>query len=96
MIVDCGECVVRGDACSDCVVSVLLGTPAMPRVGAQGPSSAPFAARRLRLEQDERAAMETLADAGLVPHLRLVGHEIPAVEVSQRPHGDPGSEHAAG
>lgn len=27
MIIDCGTCVVAGDACSDCVVSVLLGPP---------------------------------------------------------------------
>lgn len=31
MIVDCGTCAVRGDACGDCVVSVLLGPP--PRSG---------------------------------------------------------------
>lgn len=27
MIIDCDTCVVRGDACRDCVVSVLLGAP---------------------------------------------------------------------
>lgn len=27
MIIDCQTCVVRGDACSDCVVTVLLGSP---------------------------------------------------------------------
>lgn len=27
MIIDCGSCRVAGDACSDCVVSVLLGPP---------------------------------------------------------------------
>jgi hypothetical protein len=27
MIIDCDRCVVRGDACQDCVVSVLLGAP---------------------------------------------------------------------
>lgn len=27
MIIDCDSCVVRGDACQDCVVSVLLGAP---------------------------------------------------------------------
>ncbi|MDN5725949.1 MAG: hypothetical protein L0G99_08480 [Propionibacteriales bacterium] len=26
--VDCGTCSVRGDACGDCVVTVLLGAPA--------------------------------------------------------------------
>jgi|GEM_PF-711673 len=28
VLVDCGTCTVRGDACSDCVVTVLLGPPA--------------------------------------------------------------------
>ena len=27
VIIDCDSCIVRGDACSDCVVSVLLGPP---------------------------------------------------------------------
>ncbi|MCP2260099.1 hypothetical protein LX15_003810 [Streptoalloteichus tenebrarius] len=27
MIVDCDRCVVRGDACQDCVISLLLGAP---------------------------------------------------------------------
>jgi hypothetical protein len=27
MIIDCDSCVVRGLACGDCVVSVLLGAP---------------------------------------------------------------------
>ncbi len=27
MIIDCETCEVRGDACGDCVVAVLLGTP---------------------------------------------------------------------
>jgi hypothetical protein len=27
MIIDCDACAVRGPACGDCVVSVLLGTP---------------------------------------------------------------------
>nr|WP_253854841.1 hypothetical protein [Prauserella alba] len=27
MIIDCDRCRVRGDACHDCVVSVLLGPP---------------------------------------------------------------------
>lgn len=27
MIVDCDRCEVRGDACQDCVISVLLGAP---------------------------------------------------------------------
>ncbi|HVQ17756.1 MAG TPA: hypothetical protein VMT27_01820 [Actinomycetes bacterium] len=27
MIIDCDTCTVRGDACADCVVAVLLGSP---------------------------------------------------------------------
>lgn len=27
MVIDCDSCVVRGLACGDCVVSVLLGVP---------------------------------------------------------------------
>ncbi|WP_116052023.1 hypothetical protein [Amycolatopsis palatopharyngis] len=27
MIVDCDRCEVRGNACADCVISVLLGAP---------------------------------------------------------------------
>jgi hypothetical protein len=27
MIIDCDDCAVRGTACKDCVVSVLIGAP---------------------------------------------------------------------
>ena len=53
MIIDCDDCAVRGAACKDCVISVLLGTPKT-------------------LEDDERAALEALAEAGMAPRLRLV------------------------
>lgn len=53
LVIDCDDCAVRGAACSDCVVGVLLGVPAT-------------------LLDDECAALETLADAGLAPRLRLV------------------------
>lgn len=53
VVIDCDECAVRGQACRDCVVSVLFGVPDW-------------------LSHDERAALETLADAGLAPRLRLV------------------------
>lgn len=29
MLIDCDTCSVRGDGCSDCVVTVLLGMPAV-------------------------------------------------------------------
>jgi hypothetical protein len=53
VVIDCDDCAVRGRACRDCVVSVLLGVPET-------------------LLQDERAALEVLADVGLAPRLRLV------------------------
>ncbi|HEY3259381.1 MAG TPA: hypothetical protein VGJ95_03815 [Pseudonocardiaceae bacterium] len=56
MIVDCDRCAVRGDACADCVITVLLGAP---------PGG-------VRLDATERRAIDALADAGLIPQLRLV------------------------
>jgi hypothetical protein len=56
MIVDCDRCAVRGDACTDCVITVLLGAP---------PGG-------VRLDATERRAIDALADAGMVPQLRLV------------------------
>ncbi|OBH15056.1 hypothetical protein EHH44_18170 [Mycolicibacter terrae] len=53
VVIDCDDCAVRGPACRDCVVSVLLGVPD-------------------ELLEDERAALEVLADAGMAPRLRLV------------------------
>jgi hypothetical protein len=56
MHVDCGSCVARGTACSDCVVGVLLNT----------------AGDSLDFNHDEQAALEALAESGLVPPLRLI------------------------
>jgi len=70
MIIDCDSCEVRGTACGDCVISVLLGTPSC-RSGlapAEPVSGAPI----VQLEAPERRAIEMLADQGLVPRLRLV------------------------
>jgi len=53
--IDCDTCMVRGPACHDCVVTVLLGPPP-----------------ELSFDDDERAALDVLAGAGLVPPLRLV------------------------
>ncbi len=77
VIVDCNECVVRGAACTDCVVTVLLG---LPGVGGRTPQSDGVGARGISLEQDERDAMEVLADVGLVPRLRLVTAQLPMLE----------------
>lgn len=56
MIIDCGVCAVRGDACGDCVVTAVL---ARPRSGVEW-------------DGEERAALAALADGGLLPHLRLM------------------------
>ena len=56
MHIDCDTCEVRGRACGDCVVTVLLGAPP----------------RGVDLDADERRALEVLAVSGLVPPLRLV------------------------
>ncbi len=54
MHIDCDRCEMRGLACTDCVVSVLLG-PLDTELGGE-----------------ERDAIGVLADAGLVPPLRLL------------------------
>ncbi len=56
MLIDCDSCAVRGLACGDCVVTVLLGAPP------QG----------VELDPADQRALEALADGGLVPRLRLV------------------------
>jgi len=65
VLIDCDACVMRGPGCQDCVVTVVLG----------------FAAERedsLRIDDDERAALDVLAESGLVPPLRLV-HAVDSV-----------------
>ena len=56
MLIDCDGCAMRDLACADCVVTVLLGAP-------------PGA---LEVDDGERAALDVLADSGLVPRLQLV------------------------
>jgi hypothetical protein len=56
MLIDCSTCVGCGIACDDCVVNVVLSRPQNP----------------LDLDDAEQDAFATLADAGLVPPLRLV------------------------
>jgi hypothetical protein len=75
MIIDCDACAVRGPACGDCVVSVLLGGPPV-----QGDSSPPVSGDApvpVELDGAERAALAVLAGCGLVPPLRLVPLERP-------------------
>jgi len=61
MIVDCDRCEVRGDACGDCVITVLLGSP---------PGG-------VELDGTQRRALENLAAAGLVPGLQLISSAEP-------------------
>ncbi|GAB3686034.1 hypothetical protein GCM10028814_26220 [Angustibacter aerolatus] len=55
MHIDCDGCEVRGRACGDCVVTVLLGAPP----------------EGVELDRAEQAAIGALAGSGLVPPLRL-------------------------
>jgi hypothetical protein len=75
MIIDCDGCAVRGAACGDCVIGVLLGAPAPATPAdpdADGPSEVPPGAPIVQLDAPERRALAVLADQGLVPRLRLV------------------------
>ncbi len=56
MLIDCDRCLVRGQACGDCVVTALVGSP---------PAG-------VDLNNDEYAALAALAAGGLLPPLRLV------------------------
>ena len=55
MLIDCDSCEVRGPACGDCIVTVLLGA----------------APDGVELDPAEQAAISVLAQTGLVPPLRL-------------------------
>ena len=55
MLIDCDTCKVRGIACGDCVITVLLGSP---------PAG-------VHLDEEDAAALAVLAEGGLVPPLRL-------------------------
>ncbi|HLU59068.1 MAG TPA: hypothetical protein VKZ81_26710 [Pseudonocardia sp.] len=75
MIIDCDGCAVRGVACGDCVIGVLLGSPAPAEAAERGPDGAtevPSGAPIVQLDAPERRALAVLADQGLVPKLRLV------------------------
>jgi hypothetical protein len=68
-MIDCDTCAVRGPACGDCVVTVLLGAPPADRPG--------DGATVIDLDGSERAALAVLAGSGLVPPLRLVARSRP-------------------
>lgn len=56
MLIDCDTCSVRGRACRDCVVTVILSNPT----------------GRVELDEAEQYAVGSLAAVGLVPPLRLL------------------------
>lgn len=58
MIIDCSSCSVRGAACSDCVISVLLGAP---------DADAPV------LTGEEQHALQLFASLEMLPPLRHHG-----------------------
>jgi hypothetical protein len=82
MRIDCDCCEMRGLACSDCVVSVILG--------ADGPE----------LGQEEQRAIDVLADAGMVPPLRLLvddePRQIPPKKSEKTPRRDLRAARSAG
>lgn len=74
MLIDCDACVMKGPGCQDCVVTVVLGLTAEAPPG-------------LLIDDDERAALDVLAQSGLVPPLRLV-HAVGSVEPNASVEGE--------
>ncbi len=77
MVIDCDTCVVRGFACGDCVVTVLLGRPTLPGHPAVptptcADSTVPEHGTVVEIDADEHRALDVLAGAGMVPRLQLV------------------------
>lgn len=70
VVIDCDVCSMRGLGCGDCMVTVLLGGP-------------PYG---VALDDAERRAIDALADAGLIPPLRMVQSVDPPALLSG---GDP-------
>jgi hypothetical protein len=65
LIIDCDTCTVRGRACADCVVTVLLAElPIETRGGADADGV-------VALDPAEARALDALAEGGLLPPLRL-------------------------
>ena len=69
MLIDCGTCAVRGNACADCVVTFLT-IPVRP-AGAPVPVGRADGEPPIELDDAERGAIGVLARSGLVPPLRL-------------------------
>jgi len=63
MLIDCDTCAGQGVHCHTCVIAVFLDTP---------PDAREPQRPRYQLDSDEQIALVHLAEAGLVPPLRLV------------------------
>jgi hypothetical protein len=74
MLIDCDSCAVRGPACRDCVVTVLLGAPTVRRTGPGHRHNTPDTG--IDLDRKEQEAIAVLAGSGLVPPLRLVARPV--------------------
>jgi hypothetical protein len=83
MVIDCDRCEVRGLACGDCVVGVLLGMPGVPPTVTDDPATEavgrPPGASAMHLDAPEQRALAVLADQGLIPRLRLVSGPLQRV-----------------
>jgi len=66
MLIDCDSCAGQGVHCHSCVIAVFLDTA--PATQDTPPAQRP----RYELDSDEQIALVHLAEAGLVPPLRLV------------------------
>ena len=93
MVIDCERCEVRGLACGDCVVGVLLGMPGVAPGAPDGLAAGsvdgmeesgplPSGASAVHLDAPEQRALAVLADQGLVPRLRLVSTPLRKVSRS--------------
>ena len=79
MLIDCDRCTARAVRCDTCVVGLLLGPPSMrsaePAIEAGSEPETVmvdmYAARAGDFDTAERAALQALAGAGLIPPLRL-------------------------
>jgi hypothetical protein len=63
MLIDCDGCQVRGTGCADCVVTTLLAAPAVADPG--------DGTGLVDIDEEERRALQVLADLDMVPPLRL-------------------------
>jgi hypothetical protein len=80
MLIDCDTCAVRDLRCGDCVMTVLLDAPGT-------------SAHVREVDVAEQAALDALADSGLVPRLQLVPLGLPRLRDGAGP-TDGSTQHA--